>query len=210
MHVYLDDNPYAVTNLPDKTLRQVAQEVREALGPQGRMLVGLFTDGQLVPPERIDATLDSPAERFERIDFQSAVPQILAREVLTQARALVSEATPLCEQAGELLSAGQTARAMEMLGNCLGVWSQVQESMVKSVDMLGLDLTQVAVEGRSAEEMLNGFAEQLRAVKEALENRDYVQLSDILQYELHDVAPRWEALLDRLLELIKGNGPEVT
>ncbi len=203
MHIYVDDNPFAVSDLAGKSLRQVAQEIRQDLAPRKRMLVAVYTDGRLVPSGELENVLDTPAGRFERVDFQSAVPQALAREVLRQARELVAEATPLCRQAGEMLSAGQTARAMELLGNCFGVWNQVQESMSRSMDLLGLDLSKMQVEGHRADERLGEFVGQLRQVKEALENRDYVQLSDILQYELQDVAPRWQSLLDHLLEQIE-------
>jgi hypothetical protein len=202
MHVYVDDNPFAVANLEAKSLRQVAQEIRQDLTPRKRMLVAIYTNGELVPAADIDSVLDATAARYERIDFQTAVPQVLAREVLQQARELVAEATPICQQAGEMLSAGQTARAMELLGNCFGVWSQVQESMSRSVDLLGLDLSRMQVEGKKVDQMLSEFAEQLRTVKDALENRDYVQLSDILQYELQDATPRWQSLLDQVVAQI--------
>ncbi len=202
MHVYVDDNPYAVSDLPAKTLRQIAQEIRQNLPAQKRILVAIYTDGQLVPPGELDVALDSPSTKYERVDFQTAEPQILAREVLKQARALVAEVAPVCEQAGEMLSSGQTGRAMEMLGSCFAVWNQVQESMSRSVDLLGLDLSKLQIEGKKADELLSQFADQLRHVKEALENRDYVQLSDILQYELQDVAPRWQGLLDQLVQQI--------
>jgi hypothetical protein len=204
MHVYVDDQPFAVSDLSNKTVRDVAGEIRDGLLVQKRILVAIFLNGQKspVPPAEIEPTLDSPVNRYERVDFQSAVPQTLAREVLKQSRALVAEATPICRQAGEMLSGGQTARAMEMLGNCFMVWNQVQESMTKSVQLLGLDLSKLDVDGQPADELLQKFADELRVVKEALENRDYVQLSDILQYELQEVAPRWQALLDRLVAQI--------
>jgi hypothetical protein len=91
---------------------------------------------------------------------------------------------------------------MELLGNCIGVWNQVQESLVKSAGLLGLDLSGLHVEGKKVNDLMEEFAAQLRQVKEALENRDYVQLSDILQYELQDVAPRWQGLLDQVVEQI--------
>ncbi len=204
MHVYLDDQPFAISDLPSKTIRDIAGEIREALEPQGRILVAIFLNGQKdpVPPAEIESTLSSLAGSFERVDFQSAVPQTLAREVLTQSRALVAEAAPICQQAGELLAEGQAPRAMEMLGNCFMVWTRVQDSMAKSVQLLGLDMSKLEVAGEPADELLQKFADELRQIKEALENRDYVQLSDILQYELRDVAPRWQALLDQLVEQI--------
>lgn len=207
MHVYVDDKPFAIAGLANKTLREIAQEIRQDLAPRNRMLVAIYTDGQLVSADSLDAALDSLGGRYGRIDFQSAVPQTLAREVLQQARELVAESTPICQQAGEMLSAGQTARAMELLGNCFGVWSQVQESMARSVDLLGLDLSRMQIEGKQADQLLHEFADQLRTVKEALENRDYVQLSDILQYELQDVAPRWQTLLDRVVAEISDTSP---
>lgn len=204
MHIYVDDQPFAVSDLSSKTIRDIAGEIRDGLLPKGRILVAIFLNSQTtpVPPGQIETTLDSPVSQYERVDFQTALPQTLAREVLKQSRALVAEATPICRQAGEILAGGQTARAMEMLGNCFMVWSQVQESMTKSVQLLGMDLAKIDVDGQPADELLQKFADELRQIKEALENRDYVQLSDILQYELQEVAPRWQALLDRLVAQI--------
>jgi hypothetical protein len=202
MHIYVDDNPYAVSGLADKTLRQIAMEIRQDLAVKKRMLVAVYTDGLLVPSDELETVLDRPAQGYQKVDFQSAVPQVLAREVLRQSRELAAEAAPLCQQAGELLSGGQTARAMELLGNCIGVWNQVQESLIKSAGLVGLDLANLQVEGKKVNDLMDEFAGQLRQVKDALENRDYVQLSDILQYELPDVAPRWKALLDQLIEQI--------
>ncbi len=202
MQVYLDDNPVDVSDQAGMTVRQVAQQVRECLAPQERMLVAIHIDGHLVERDRLDEVLDSPAGEHGKIDFQSAVPRMLAREVLVHARALVAEAAPIREQAGEMLAAGQTARAMEMLGSCFAVWSQVQESMSRSVELLGLDLDQLQVDGKPASQMLDEFAQRLREVKEALENRDYVTLADILQYELQDTTERWQALLDLVIEQI--------
>lgn len=204
MHIYVDDQPYAVSDMAGKTLRDVAGEIRDTLLPNKRILIAIYLNSskQPVPPGQIEQTLDSAVSQFERIDFQSAEPRTLAREVLTQSRMLIAETTPICREAGELLAGGQTARAMEMLGNCFVVWSQVQDSMIKSVQLLGLDLTKVTVKDQPADIVIEEFADELRQIKEALENRDYVQLSDILQYELQEVSPRWQALLDQLVQQI--------
>jgi len=203
MHVYVDDKPFAVSDLASKTVRQVANEVNSALAQQGRMLVAVFCDGRLIEPQELQSVLDSPASRFERLDFQSALPAVLAREVLMRASELLDEVSPLLQQAGELLSQGQNARAMELLANCFGVWHQVQDSVAKSSRLLGLDLSKFLIADRPADEMLEEFADRLREVKEALENRDYVMLSDVVQYELPEAAPRWKELLERLIEAVE-------
>lgn len=204
MHVYLDDNPFAVSDLASKTVREVAQEIRLTLQPQGRMLVGLSCDGRPVPPAELDEAMDRSVMCYERLDFQSAVPAVLAREVLGKAKELLAESSPLFEQAGQMLAAGQTPRAMELMGNCFSVWNQVQLSVGKAAELLGVDLSQLKVGDSNADVLLEEFADQLRQVKDALENRDYVLLSDILQYELLQAAPRWQEMLSRLIEQAEG------
>jgi len=182
MHIYLDDNPFAISDLANKTVRDVAQEIRQALQPQGRMLVGLFCDGKPVPPAELDEAMDKAVSCYERLDFQSAIPAVLAREVLTKAKDLLAETSPLFEQAGQMLAGGQTPRAMELMGNCFNVWNQVQLSVAKAADLLQIDLAQLPVGDKYADALLEEFAEQLRQVKEALENRWQEMLTRLIEH----------------------------
>ena len=53
----------------------------------------------------------------------------------------------------------------------------------------------VTVEGRTFSELMADFTDQLRQIRAALEDRDFVTLSDILAYEATQTCRLWQEAL---------------
>jgi hypothetical protein len=87
---------------------------------------------------------------------------------------------------------------MEKLGFCLTTWQHAQESVLKTAQLLRLDLDAVSVGDESLPAVLSSFTDQLRAIKQALEDRDYVALGDVLLYEMTETTPRWLGAIEAL------------
>src|SRR5439155_20214880 len=93
-------------------------------------------------------------------------------------------------------------KAMEKLSGCFGTWQHAQESVLKTAQLLRLDLSTLVIEGQSLSDLLAEFTNQLRDLKSALENRDFVGLNDILRYEATRTSEQWRSALGALLTLI--------
>ena len=87
---------------------------------------------------------------------------------------------------------------MERLSGCFSTWQNAQESVLKTAQLLRIDLNAVQVAGRSLTTLLHDFTEQLRQIKSALENRDFVHLGDILDYEITQTSSQWRAALQAM------------
>ena len=91
---------------------------------------------------------------------------------------------------------------MEKLSGCFTTWQHAQESVLKTAQILRLDLSTLIVDGLSLTDLLAEFTAQLRDIKSALENRDFVHLNDILRYEATLTSQQWRTALQALKELI--------
>ena len=107
----------------------------------------------------------------------------MALEVLEEVGNQLKQADRLKADAVELLQKNAAGGGHGKLSGCFGTWHNAQESVVKTAQLLRLDLEQVRVGMCSLTELLVDFAEQLRQIKSALMDRDFVTLGDILTYE---------------------------
>jgi hypothetical protein len=122
---------------------------------------------------------------------ETADPCQLAIQALTEVEAQLDEADRLRGEASDLIVQSQHQKAMEKLSGCFSTWQHAQESVLKTAQLLRLDLEAVQSGGQPLTETVRQFAEQLREIKSALENRDFVLLNDILTYEAVQTTARW-------------------
>jgi hypothetical protein len=149
--------------------------------------------------------MEEAADKYETLEFETGSPWDLATGALEGAGALFGETRGLMTEVVELLNQGQTTRAMDLLANCLQVWHQASESVRRTSQLIGLDLDGVTVAGEPVAGLFSKLGEQLNGVKEALEGRDYVLLSDIVQYELPATTEQWQQMIQVILSRIETN-----
>lgn len=127
--------------------------------------------------------------------IETANPHDMAFEVLGEVEAQLGEAERLKNDAVDLLQHNSVERAMQKLSGCFSTWQSAQESVLKTAQLLRIDLDQLRTEAGTLQEMVRDFTLQLNDIKSALMNRDYVQLADILSFEASETNNRWRCAL---------------
>ena len=127
----------------------------------------------------------------------------MALDALDQVEDQLRETDRLRADAVDLLLRGQSSRAMEKLSGCFGIWQSAQESVLKVAQLLQIDLETIRIGDRPLTELLRGFGTQLRQIKTALENRDFVTLADILTYEANEMSDQWREAFEAIREIIQ-------
>lgn len=193
--VTIDDRQLAVDTLGLKTVGHVLSHVARG----NRLVVNVLIDGQEPDLDQMPVVRAVPLVG-RTIYVETADPREMAVEVLDEVAAHLGEADASRADVVDALAAGQQGRALQKLNACFGIWLHAQESVVKTAQLLKLDLDAVPCgdDGRPLAAMLADFAEQLRQIKSSLENRDYVALADVLGYEMTDTGARWAAAIDAL------------
>jgi hypothetical protein len=200
MSVTLDHELMAeetVEQLGFHTVGQVLSHVQK----ENRLVVNLLIDG-LAPDLTRLGHLKAKSIHGHTLFIETAEPRQMALDVLEEVGQQLKQADRLKSDAVELLQKNAAAAAMEKLSGCFGTWHNAQESVVKTAQLMRLDLEQVRVGMRSLTELLVDFTEQLRQIKSALMDRDFVTLGDILTYETTQTTTQWQMALNAIKGII--------
>ena len=181
-------------------LRTVGQ-VLSHLQRDNRLVTNLLIDGE-EPDLSLMGTLRRKPLGDHTLYIETTDPRDMALEVLDEVEQQLREADRLKADAIELLHRNAVERALQKLSGCFSTWQHAQESVLKTAQLLRIDLELIKTEGRSLKEMVHEFTVQLRNIKSALENRDYVHLCDILTYEATETNNRWRLALTAMRDAI--------
>ncbi|MHC4415119.1 MAG: hypothetical protein ACYS0G_07540 [Planctomycetota bacterium] len=201
MQVLLDDMPCDVTA---NTVGEAIDAASALADGRGRLIVDVTVDGsrwteaQLCSPEQLTA-------EAEVVRLVSADPNQLVRQTLADAVDALGEVDHLQREAAQLLQSDQHTVSMDRLGEAISIWSSVRDVIVKSAQLVGLDLDEVVVNETPITASIGRLTERLQAVRSALEARDHIGLADNLLYEFPDIVDEWRAILERLLQRVQEN-----
>jgi len=196
MSVTIDHEPLATDQLGFRTVGQVLSKLQR----DNRLVINLLIDGR--EPDLTQITMVRQWPLMGRTIFiETAEPRQMALDVLDEVEEQLDEADRLRGEAAELLQRNNVVKAMEKLSGCFSTWQTAQESVRKTAQLLRIDLNQIRMNGRSLQNLLQDFAEQLQQIKSALEIRDFVTLCDVLTYEANDAGERWMLALQAVREI---------
>ena len=197
MSVMVDHEPLAAEKMGLRTVGHVLTHIQR----DNRLVTNLLIDGREPDLDRI-STIRHSLLTDHTLFIETADPAIMALDALDEVEGQLRETDRLRSDAVETLQRGQSNRAMEKLSGCFSIWQTAQESVLKVGQLLRIDLDAVVVDGRALPDLLAAFGDQLRQIKTALENRDFVTLADILTYEANQTSDQWRAAFDALRDII--------
>jgi hypothetical protein len=200
MSVTVDSKPLPAEQLGLRTIGQVLSHLQK----DNRLVVHVLIDGREPDLNRMGVVKQSPLNGHT-IYIETAEPRRMALDVLDEVENQLDEADRLKSEAADLLRKDQKVKAMERLSGCFTTWQHAQESVLKTAQLLRIDLALVLVDGKPLPELLETFTEQLRNIRTALENRDFVSLTDILTYETQETSAKWRAAILSMRAAIQSN-----
>ncbi|HKQ48978.1 MAG TPA: hypothetical protein VJZ71_12980 [Phycisphaerae bacterium] len=203
MKILLDNEPLVAADLHGTALVvHYLEAAKKSLGGTERMILGLRLDGADVSAAHLEAALTRPVAQLTTLEFITAsAPQVVA-DALQETLKALTDSFVTVREASEALSKGRLAEAMERLTDCIGVWSRTHEALIHGGSLLRLDFERVAIAGRPMLDWLADLANRLREIRDAIEARDHVLLSDILHYELDETLSGWEQMLGGVIQHI--------
>jgi hypothetical protein len=198
MSVTVDDKPLAAEQLGLQTVGQLLAHIQQK---QRRLVVHVLIDGQEPDLQRLGELKTAPLTGHT-LYIETAEPRRMALEVLGEIEQHLSETDKLRTDCVSLLRTNNTIKALEKLRGCFSAWQHAQESVLKTAQLLRIDLTRITVDGRPFSEVLREFTAQLKLIKSALENRDFVSLIDTLVYETSETSDQWRAAIRSMRSVI--------
>lgn len=135
MSVTVDQQPFATEELGLQTVGQVLTHLQQ----DDRLVVQLLIDGQQPDLAEIQ-TIRKSLVNGRTLYIETANPRQMALEVLDDVQEQLAGAEEFKNQAVELLQQNQIVGAMEKLGIYFSTWQSAQESVLKTSQLLRIDL----------------------------------------------------------------------
>jgi hypothetical protein len=193
MPVTVDDAPLPAEELGLSTVGQVLTHLKRG----NRLVINILIDGREPDLDRLgDVRKSAIGDRS--IFIETADPRQMAREVLKQVAAHLDQAEQLKNAAADLFQKNQPNKAMQKLAGCFTAWQHAQDSLTGAAQITKIDLEKVRLSDRTLSDLLNDVGSQLKMIKSALENRDYVALTDLLVYDTTQISAQWRQAIEAL------------
>jgi len=195
MQVFVNEIPLCDVTTGDKTVGQVIDSLRGQIQADDRLVVQIECEGRVVPPEEIDTTLKQPISNLRRLDLHTESTLALAHSALETIAGVFHQTDSERTRAVEHLAAGQVTEAMHALIPCVQAWQGGFEALWQVATLRKVDLDSASMNNIPILTWIKEWSDQLRQIKEALQNQDFVLLSDILQYEMDSTAEAWPKVI---------------
>lgn len=198
MDLFVDDKKVDDDRVFGGTLAETLRDVQDHCCGPPRIVVGFRCDGNEVAVAAMAATLNRPAGSFELLEVFTSTREDLVADAMNQASASLEEVEGVTQNVAELLMEGKASEGIERLGECMHMWQQIHDAVVKSLGLLRLDAEQLTVRDEPLLTALDRPKDVLLQIKDALQAQDHVLLADILQYEFADVTNMWHTMIARI------------
>jgi hypothetical protein len=198
MEIFVDDERIDAAHLSAGTVEAALMHVQTTLCGPDQLVVAVRCDGNEVPAARMAETMCKPASSFSRLDVTTGSRYALVEDAMTDASACLADSEQACQRVAELLAEGRTVEGIELLGECLRIWQQIHDAVIKSIGMLEIDPDQLDLAAGSLTDAIAGPRAILEQLRDALQHRDHVALADLLRYEFSGVTDQWHSALLRI------------
>lgn len=192
MKIFLDESPLDETA---DTLAGAIEAARTHASTDARVIVDIIADGTPLEPVHLDDA-QVMASSFEEVRLTTAEPRAFVRVTMQDAADALEHARTDQKHAAELLEAGNTQEGYGSLQRAIGIWQAARQSLDQGAQLLGLDLTAMPMsrpdELPNAIDRLTGC---LAEVRRGVQGQDRAGLSDLLLYDLDELAVQWQSLL---------------
>lgn len=204
MIITLDGNRVSATPTTGDTLETVIEQTGATIAPR-RMIVSVRLNGDLLDARGLDTALKQELRESDQVDLESGTREELAAAALRGVAENLRDAGDSVGDVSQQLNSGQVEDAMQQIGAFIGIWQTCRTAIVQCSTVLSRDLTQEAVDGQPLSDRFGELATRLTELRDAMQARDFVLVSDLLFYEMPTLCSDWADMLRQLAASVEQN-----
>lgn len=183
-------------DLEDMELSEVISKVEEELKGNGKVIMRIELDGKPLGERNLE---DIDLSKVKEIAFFSKSVSDLVRESLADLQVYLPRLSGGLKDIASLFRLGEFKKALALLPKAVEGIGWLIKVFEYTALLLGVDwknLKDIDFEGERDNVVL-----KLGDLSRALEDRDFIRLSDILAYEVAPIVEGWEKVAEYLLSL---------
>ena len=168
---------------------------------RGRVVIEATLDGCPLSEDQLAEPPDTDMPGSE-LRLVSANPRALVRTTLYDTADALSESVARHRRAAELIESGRTDEAMDDLSEALSVWQAARDVVDQGGELLGEPFA-ASHAGAPLAQNIARLAQCLSEVKRCLAVQDWAALSDVLAFDMEELAQSWKRQLIDLADQLK-------
>lgn len=202
MKISIDGRSDIVYAESGHNLGEILRQISDLLGRNDRAITSASADGQPVSHSENAHLLEKSVNDFSLLEVETVNVRQQAAAALAEVR---NHLPTLCKALIDVtknIQSGDVLKGYKSLAACADLLNLIVRIIDEVRALLGIDLTQVKVDGNTVSEQLEQVRDVLKNAKTALDSNDIVTVADLMEYELAPRINRWDAILDKLLEAV--------
>ncbi len=205
MDLKLDNQPVEIIENDAAPLRQVIERVSNQLKERNRVICEIFVNGRAMAgwddPKMAAMTVGQCASMM----LVSEEPRRLAIKVLYDIAGYMSKIKEALVETSTLIQSRKEEEGMQRLEQIMSTWSELYQGFRNALIVTGLDLREVTVQNQTFAEINEEVHQLLETISEVVQDQRFLELSDILEYELAPKMPLLEEGIYRLVRELERN-----
>lgn len=200
MELKIDNQSAEVTEPDSASLREVIERVSRDLRQHNRVISEIQMNGQEMAGWDDPRILPMTVGTCRTLHLVSEEPRDLAHKILYEIAGYMPKIREALVETANLLQSRKEEEGMVLLEKITSTWAELYQGFRNSMIVTGLDIAAVSVQGKSFSGINETVHDLLGQVSEYVEDRRFLELSDLLEYEL---APQMPLVEEGLYQLIK-------
>lgn len=200
MILKLDNQTVDVTEKGDALIRRVLERVSGQLKERNRVISEIQVNGRDIAGWDDPKIAEMTVDQCDSMILASEEPRRLAHKVLYDIASYMPKIQEALVETSSLIQSRKEEEGMKLLEQIMTTWSELYHGFRNALIVTGLDLNQIPLDKKSFADVNQDVHQLLDSVSTLVQEQRFLELSDVLEYEL---APKMPLIEEGIYLLVK-------
>ncbi len=200
MELKLDNQLIDVCESDDVSVQQVIERVSNDLKDSKRVISEISVNGRVMGGMDDPLCAELTVGTCQSVVLISEEPRRLAHKVLYDIAGYMPKIQEALVETSNLIQSRKEEQGLRMLEQVTSTWSELYQGFGNALIVTGLDLDSVSVKGKTFTSVNDDIQQLLESISDLVEEQRFLELSDMLEYEL---APKMPLVEEGIYQLVK-------
>lgn len=192
MELFLDDQPIPVTESNDVTICEVINRISDDLRESNRVVAEVVVDDVQCGDWEREPFGEYKIQEVSCMRLISEEPRRLAIKTLYDIAKYMPHIKNQLVETSSLIQSRREGEAMQLLEKVTSIWLDLYQGLKGAATVIGINQDEVRVGNTTAEAIHQDILQLLEDASNHLEEERFLELSDLLEYELAPKMPMVE------------------
>lgn len=191
-------NTDGLTNFAELFQRLMDQHVG-----QGNVIISVKLNQENLDEEKMKDLASIPLSRIDQLELQTTNVLHLVLDGTEKINQLIEQLVPAMEETADKFRTQPEEEANLFFRECLDGLMEIVEFVENFEKATGIDFSQETIQGARVSDRQTRLLEVSNQLHDAQQQKDWVMLADLLEYELTPIMQEWLEIFPVLVERVR-------